>query len=176
MKSETLSRFDYSNTVCQISPNRLILNNSPNLAPNLEPDKTAPAAATTAAAVAVAVAPTVAAAVVTAALPVASSIPPAKLPPHTPLGTMQALAAAGKVSTTMSSLASAAALDMDVNDMITTVLGLTMDDFYKTMPVITDSSRWQDVYHAKTAIGLLYVKLQLDNGAVNMRIVSFKEK
>jgi motility quorum-sensing regulator/GCU-specific mRNA interferase toxin len=89
---------------------------------------------------------------------------------------MQALAAAGKFTTTMSSLASAALLDMGPDDMIATVLKLTMDDFYKTMTVNSDSTRWQDVYHAKTAIGTLYVKLQLDNGAVNMRIVSFKEK
>lgn len=89
---------------------------------------------------------------------------------------MQVLAKAGKVSTTGSSLKDAAELNMGVDDMIATVLGLTMADFYKSMTVYADSSRWQDVYHAKSAIGTLYVKLQFDNGAVNMKIVSFKEK
>lgn len=77
---------------------------------------------------------------------------------------------------TMSSLATAAALNFSPDDMIATVLGLRMKDFYKSMTVNTDSSRWQDVYHATSSAGLLYVKLQLDDGAVNMKIVSFKEK
>lgn len=99
-----------------------------------------------------------------------------KSTPHTPLATMQELAKAGKVNITMSSLATASALNMNADDMIATVVAMTMADFYKSMTVNSDSSRWQDVYHAKASIGLLYVKLQLDDGAVNMKIISFKEK
>ena len=76
----------------------------------------------------------------------------------------------------MTSLATAAALNMGIDEMVATVLSMTMADFYKSMTVNTDSSRWQDVYHAKSPHGPLYVKLQLDNGCVNMKIVSFKEK
>jgi motility quorum-sensing regulator/GCU-specific mRNA interferase toxin len=89
---------------------------------------------------------------------------------------MQALAKEGKVNITMSSLATAAALNFGPDDMIATVLKMSMSDFYKSMTVNSDSSRWQDVYHAKSSAGLLYVKLQLDDGQVNMKIISFKEK
>ena len=82
---------------------------------------------------------------------------------------------AGKVRSTQSALAGAAALGFDFSGILAVLMSLAPEDFYKSMTTHTDHRIWQDVYHADLESGLrVYIKLTLrENGIV---VIQFKEK
>ena len=58
-------------------------------------------------------------------------------------------------------------------EMINVVMNLTTANFYKSITTHADHTVWQDVYHAPTELGLVYLKLTVIQDVL---IVSFKEK
>jgi motility quorum-sensing regulator/GCU-specific mRNA interferase toxin len=95
-----------------------------------------------------------------------------KRTPHCQLSTVKALIEAGKLRSTFSALAGAAALGFDFDGMIAVVLALTPKDFHKSMTTYSDQRIWQDVYRPATRGGEVYLKLTVINDVL---IVSFKE-
>ena len=95
-----------------------------------------------------------------------------KRKPHCSLAAVKALVAAGKVRTTHSARAGAAALGFDFPGMIAAVMNLTMADFYKSMTTHADHTIWQDVYRPDTPASRMYLKLTVLDDVL---IVSFKE-
>jgi motility quorum-sensing regulator / GCU-specific mRNA interferase toxin len=95
-----------------------------------------------------------------------------KRTPHCRLTVIRALVEAGRVRSTGSALAGAAALDLDFEGMIGVVLTLTAQDFYKSMTTHADHRIWQDVYRPRTTVGEVYLKLTVIDDVL---IVSFKE-
>jgi motility quorum-sensing regulator/GCU-specific mRNA interferase toxin len=95
-----------------------------------------------------------------------------KRTPHCKLTVVKSMVAAGKVRSTMSALAGAAALGLDFEGMVAVVRRLTMADFYKSMTTHADHRVWQDVYRPATPTGEVYLKLTVAGDVV---IVSFKE-
>jgi len=95
-----------------------------------------------------------------------------KRTPHCQLSIVKALIEAGKVRSTFSALAGAAALGFDFDGMIAVVLALTPRDFYKSMTTYADYRVWQDVYRPTTSAGEVYLKLTVIDDVL---IVSFKE-
>jgi motility quorum-sensing regulator/GCU-specific mRNA interferase toxin len=78
----------------------------------------------------------------------------------------------GKVRSTLSALASGAALGFGFKEMVEVVMALSPKDFYKSMTTHTDHRVWQDVYRPTTQAGELYLKLTVIDDVL---IVSFKE-
>ena len=95
-----------------------------------------------------------------------------KRTPHCSLAAVKALTEAGKVRTTHSARAGAAALGFDFSGMIAAVMNLTMADFYKSMTTHADHTIWQDVYRPDISAGRVYLKLTVLDDVL---IVSFKE-
>ena len=95
-----------------------------------------------------------------------------KRSPHCRLAVVNALVEAGKVSATRSARIGAAALGLDLSDMLAVVMALTPEDFYKSMTTYADHTVWQDVYRPSAQAGDLYLKLTVINDVL---IVSFKE-
>lgn len=95
-----------------------------------------------------------------------------KKTPHCRLSEIRALIRAGRVKSTASALAGAAALDFDFDGMIDIVMALTPADFHKSMTTYTDHHRWQDVYRVSTVAGKIYLKITVIDDVL---IVSFKE-
>jgi len=95
-----------------------------------------------------------------------------KRTPHCKLAVVRAMAAAGKVRTTISALAGGAALGFGFEEIVGVVAALTPRDFYKSMTTHADHCVWQDVYRPNTAAGEVYVKLTVLD---DLLIVSFKE-
>ena len=95
-----------------------------------------------------------------------------KSTPHYKLPAIKVLIEAGKVRSTMSALAGAAALGMDFNGMIVVITTLSQKDFYKSMTTHADHKVWQDVYRPNTHAGEIYLKLTVVD---DLLIVSFKE-
>jgi len=95
-----------------------------------------------------------------------------KSTPHCKLAEIKKLIVAGKVRSTFSALAGAAALDIDFDGMVGIVMGLTSKDFYKSMTTNLDHRIWQDVYRPLTTVGAVYLKLTVIEDVL---IVSFKE-
>ena len=92
--------------------------------------------------------------------------------PHCRLAVIRAMVGAGKVRSTGSALAGAAALGFDFEGMLAVVETLTSDDFYKSMTTHADHRVWQDVYRPRTSAGEVYLKLTVIDDVL---IVSFKE-
>lgn len=92
--------------------------------------------------------------------------------PHCKLSVIKTLVENGKVSSTVSALKGAAALGFDFDDMLNVINALTAADFYKSMTTHADHRVWQDVYHASTDNGEVYLKLTVIEDVL---IVSFKE-
>lgn len=61
-----------------------------------------------------------------------------KRKPHFPLPVIQTLAKEGKVRATISAVASAYALGFDFDEMVSVVMALTSNDFYKSMTTHAD--------------------------------------
>jgi len=95
-----------------------------------------------------------------------------KRSPHYKLAAVKALIDAGKVRTTFSALAGAAALGLDFMEMIGVVAALKPSDFYKSMTTHADHRVWQDVYRPKMSGTEVYLKLTVVD---DLLIVSFKE-
>jgi motility quorum-sensing regulator / GCU-specific mRNA interferase toxin len=94
--------------------------------------------------------------------------------PHCKLSVVKTLVEAGQVRATATAYNGARALGInDLAGMCAVVLALTPAHFYKSMTTHADHTVWQDVYHAKTAIGdEVYLKLTVMDDVL---IVSFKE-
>ncbi len=95
-----------------------------------------------------------------------------KSTPHCKLPRVKALLLEGKVRSTFTALAGAAALGTDFDGMLGVVRVLTIKDFYKSMTTNADHSVWQDVYRPITPFGEVYLKLTVIESVL---IVSFKE-
>ncbi|OYT93322.1 MAG: mRNA interferase MqsR [Burkholderiales bacterium PBB3] len=95
-----------------------------------------------------------------------------KSSPHCSLRLVHALIHAKKVRTTQTARVGADALGFDFVGMMAVVLALKPTDFYKSMTTHADHTLWQDVYHPKTAVGNVYLKLMVVD---DLLIVSFKE-
>jgi motility quorum-sensing regulator/GCU-specific mRNA interferase toxin len=95
-----------------------------------------------------------------------------KRTPHCSLAAVKALAEAGKVRTTHSARAGAAALGFDFPGMTAVILALSPADFYKSMTTHADHKVWQDVYRPSTSAGDVYLKLTVVD---DLLIMSFKE-
>ncbi|SLM30514.1 motility quorum-sensing regulator [Desulfamplus magnetovallimortis] len=95
-----------------------------------------------------------------------------KKKPHYKLSVIKAMIEAGKVRSTVSALAGAAALGFDFNGIVDVIMLLSQADFYKSMTTIADHRVWQDVYHPLTQSGEVYLKLTVIDEVL---IVSFKE-
>jgi len=95
-----------------------------------------------------------------------------KRTPHQSLSGVKAMVEAGKVRSTLSALAGAAALGLDFDGMLAVILSLCPADFYKSMTTHADHRVWQDVYRPTTGAGKLYLKLTVLDDVL---IVSFKE-
>lgn len=64
-------------------------------------------------------------------------------------------------------------MGMDTTAIETCVLGLTGDDFFKTMPAEKIAGLFQDVYRPQFQGWQVYLKLQITGDAV---VISFKER
>lgn len=95
-----------------------------------------------------------------------------KRSPHCKLSVVKAMIEAGKVRTTMSARAGAAAMGFGVEEIVEVVMALTAQDFYKSMTIHADHAIWQDVYRPATKAGEVYLKLTVIDDVL---IVSFKE-
>ena len=76
-----------------------------------------------------------------------------KATPHCKLPALKALVEAGKVRSTQSALAGAAALGFDFAGVLAVIMSLTPKDFYKSMTTHADHRIWQDVYRPVTDAG-----------------------
>ena len=95
-----------------------------------------------------------------------------KSAPHCKLTIVKVFVEAGKVRATHSARLGAAALGLELSDMLAIVMALTPADFYKSMTTHADHKVWQDVYRPSTQAGDVYLKLTVIDGVL---IVSFKE-
>lgn len=92
--------------------------------------------------------------------------------PHYQLSDVIALIQQGRVSSTLSALAGAAALGFDFDGILEVIKALTSADFYKSMTTHADHRVWQDVYRPTTSAGEVYIKLTV---VAEVLVVSFKE-
>jgi motility quorum-sensing regulator/GCU-specific mRNA interferase toxin len=95
-----------------------------------------------------------------------------KQKPHCRLSVIQCLVKAGEVRVTQAAMIGATELGLELADMITVVMTLTTNDFYKSMTTHANHTVWQDVYRTKTKAGDVYLKLTVIEDVL---IVSFKE-
>ena len=95
-----------------------------------------------------------------------------KSTPHCKLTVVKALLDAGKFKVTRTARNGASALGFDYPGMLAVVGALQPSDFYKSMTTHADHTVWQDVYHAATRLGDVYLKLTVVD---DLLIVSFKE-
>ncbi|MDZ7856704.1 type II toxin-antitoxin system MqsR family toxin [Sphaerotilus sp.] len=95
-----------------------------------------------------------------------------KRTPHCKLSIVKTLVDAGKVHMTQSAVIGGRLLGIDEDGIVSTVLALTPQDFYKSMTTHADHRLWQDVYRPRTAVGGVYLKLTVIEDVL---IVSFKE-
>lgn len=95
-----------------------------------------------------------------------------KRKPHYDLAQVHALVTAGKVKTTRSAREGGVALGFDFEAMLAVALSLTPQDFYKSMTTYANTKIWQDVYHANSDAGKIYLKISIID---DLLIVSFKE-
>lgn len=96
-----------------------------------------------------------------------------KRTPHYRLSQVKMLIEEGKIRSTFSALAGAAALGFDFAGMVSVIAALTARDFYTSMTTHADHKIWQDVYRPTTPAGEVYLKLTVID---NVLIVSFKER
>ena len=95
-----------------------------------------------------------------------------KLTPNCKLDIVKSFVGAGKVRVTSSARVGAAALGLELADMLTALMALASKDFHKSMTTHADHTIWQDVYRPSTAVGDVYLKLTVIDDVL---IVSFKE-
>lgn len=68
-----------------------------------------------------------------------------KSTPHCKLTVIKAFVDAGKVRATRSARLGAAALGLELSDMLAVLMALTPADFYKSMTTLAGHAIWQDV-------------------------------
>ena len=95
-----------------------------------------------------------------------------KSTPHYRLDAVKRLVRAGAVKITFTAMRDALAFGLEYQDILSTVLSLSRNDFYKSMTSYGDHGSWQDVYHPNTEAGRVYLKLTVREEAL---ILSFKE-
>lgn len=95
-----------------------------------------------------------------------------KRTPHCKLSIVKTLLDAGKVHMTQSAVIGGRLLGIDEDGIVSTVLALTPQDFYKSMTTHTDHRIRQDVYRPSTPVGDVYLELTIIDDVL---IVSFKE-
>jgi motility quorum-sensing regulator/GCU-specific mRNA interferase toxin len=96
-----------------------------------------------------------------------------KKSPHCKLSVVRSLARTGHARATASAFSGARELGIyDLSGMCAVIAALTPSDFYKSMTTHADHTVWQDVYHAETDLGDVYLKLTVIDDVL---IVSFKE-
>lgn len=97
-----------------------------------------------------------------------------KSTPHCRLSLIQTLVENEHVRATASAFGGARELGIhDLAGMCAIVMALRAGNFYKSMITHADHRIWQNVYHAKTALGAkAYLKLTVIDDVL---IVSFKE-
>jgi motility quorum-sensing regulator/GCU-specific mRNA interferase toxin len=95
--------------------------------------------------------------------------------PTYPLDEIQACILAGRKRVTQIAREQGNRIRFDEPMILECVLGLTPQDFHKTMPSRRFPGTWQDVYRPTFESEKLYVKVQLDpvRGAV---VISFKRR
>lgn len=96
-----------------------------------------------------------------------------KYVPHHDLAGIKCLIQCGQVRVTKVASQGALALGLFDEDIFDVVLSLSRNDFYKSMTSYSDRRSWQDVYHPATKVGIIYLKLTVQNDVL---ILSFKEK
>ena len=92
--------------------------------------------------------------------------------PHCSLAKVKNLIEAGKLRMTASAFNSAEHMGFDRFEVQAIILALTNTDFYKSMTTYENNKIWQDVYHPKTRLGDVYLKITVIDDVL---IVSFKE-
>jgi motility quorum-sensing regulator/GCU-specific mRNA interferase toxin len=80
-----------------------------------------------------------------------------------------------RLAVTATALKSAAALGFGRAEIVQTIQRLERRHFYKSMTSYGNSRLWQDVYHAPSAEGTLYVKF-VEDAVSEFRLLSFKER
>lgn len=81
--------------------------------------------------------------------------------------------ARGAAAFTKTALDGARQMGLTTAEMFEVVCGLKSRHLYKSMTTYSDSTIWQDVYHADTPAGKAYVKLTLR--ADGAPVIQFKE-
>lgn len=98
-----------------------------------------------------------------------------KRKPHYSLAKIKAAFADSKtLNRTYSSRLGADELGFDDDAVVETIQALKSSDFDKSMTSHADATVWQDVYKARRAGVLLYVKFTVDPCG-NLLLISFKE-
>jgi len=83
------------------------------------------------------------------------------------------LTAERQVRFTKTALVGGTVMGFDAEEMLAVVADLKARDLHKSMTTHEDHKVWQDVYHAQTDRGTVYLKLTV---VEDLLIVSFKEK
>jgi motility quorum-sensing regulator / GCU-specific mRNA interferase toxin len=95
--------------------------------------------------------------------------------PHYDLASIRAVfTTPAALRITKTSLTTAEALGLTLDDIVTLIRSMTREHFYKSMTSIGDHRIWQDVYHVPCGLLVLYVKLTTD--AEGFLVISLKEK
>ncbi|MFC7422053.1 type II toxin-antitoxin system MqsR family toxin [Iodobacter arcticus] len=95
-----------------------------------------------------------------------------KRTPHCKLPIVKTLIVDGRYRMTQSAKIGAAAMGLDVAEMLAIIVALEATDFYKSMTTHADHTIWQDVYRPSTPVGDVYLKLTVVD---DLLVVSFKE-
>lgn len=80
-----------------------------------------------------------------------------------------------KLAVTRSALLGAAALGFGRAEIVETIQGLSLEHFYKSMTAYGNPRLWQDVYHAPSSAGIVYLKFTKDI-LTDFLLLSFKKK
>jgi len=92
---------------------------------------------------------------------------------HYRLDRVRALIAEGRIVFTAAASQGYRAMSMARVEAVEIVERLCPADFHKSMTTYADHRVWQDVYHPRTSIGSLYVKLTVES---ELLVVSFKAR
>lgn len=94
-----------------------------------------------------------------------------KRTPHYKIPMVKNLVESGRVRLTTSAYLGAQALGLNSSEVISVVLALKLEDFYKSVTTYADHRSWQGVYRPMTKAGPIYLKLMIKDSVL---VVSFK--
>jgi motility quorum-sensing regulator/GCU-specific mRNA interferase toxin len=86
-----------------------------------------------------------------------------------------AFASVERLSATGVALRDALGIGFGKSEIVATIQTMQRSHFYKSMTSYADHGAWQDVYHAPSSAGVLYVKFT-DDTITDFLLLSFKEK